>query len=100
MPGAVAGYRAHERVADIPTARVAVAQPDKVAGWAVVQQNLSARVVLTEGCFAVDLRELRIQDQTPRFKMADRDNDGLARRAIEWRPDVNRPDPYSELASA
>jgi hypothetical protein len=74
QPGSVAGYRAHERMADIPTPNVAVARTDQVAGWGAVERDAGGKAVLTEGCFAVDLRGLHSQDQIPGFNMRDRDS--------------------------
>jgi hypothetical protein len=74
QPGSVAGYRARERLAGVPTPEVAVARTDQVAGWGAVHEDGSGSIVLIDGCFAVDLRALRSQDEIPGFNMRERDN--------------------------
>lgn len=74
QPGSVAGYRAHERLAQVPAPNEAVARTDQVGGWGIVEGTTPAALQLTQGCFAVDLRTLVSQDSLPGFKMSDRDD--------------------------
>ena len=72
QPGSVAGYRAHEKFAQLPSPHVAVARTDQVSGWLLVGGTDAAPQIET-ACVAVRLAGLRSVDQLPGFNTADRD---------------------------
>jgi len=72
QPGSVAGYRAHEKFADVPSPHVAVARTEKVSGWVLATDEGGVRAIET-ACVAVDLATLTSVDQLPGFNTSDRD---------------------------
>lgn len=63
-PGTQAGFRAHEKFADITLPHEAVARTDQVAGELTVELA-AASVSITGGCFAVELNALTSVDTLP-----------------------------------
>ena len=72
QPGSLAGYRAHEKFAQVPSPHVAVARTDRVAGWLLIGGS-DASPRLETGCVAVELAGLRSVDVLPGFNTTDRD---------------------------
>lgn len=72
QPGSLAGYRAHEKFAQVPSPHVAVARTDRVAGWLLIGGSETSPQLET-GCVAVDVAALRSVDVLPGFNTADRD---------------------------
>ncbi len=72
QPGSVAGYRAHEKFAELPSPHVAVARTERVSGWLLAAEQVGVRSIET-GCVAVDLSTLFSVDELPGFNTADRD---------------------------
>jgi hypothetical protein len=56
-PGSQAGFRAHEKFAEIATPHEAVALTDRLAGWITVREDGSA-IEVTGACIAVELASL------------------------------------------
>jgi hypothetical protein len=73
QPGSVAGYRAHEKFADVPSPHVAVARTEQVSGWLLATGEGGIRAIET-ACVAVDLATLASVDQLPGFNTRDRDS--------------------------
>ena len=76
QPGSVAGYRAHEKFAEITSPHEAVARTESVRGWLLVGESGGSLQIET-GCVAVDVRTLRSIDELPGFNTSDRD--GISR---------------------
>jgi polyisoprenoid-binding protein YceI len=72
QPASVAGYRAHEKFADLTSPHEAVARTDRLSGWILVASG-SGSTQLVTGCVAVDVRTLHSVDVLPGFNRADRD---------------------------
>jgi YceI-like protein len=72
QPGSLAGYRAHEKFAQVPSPHVAVARTERVGGWLLIGGS-DASPQLETGCVAVELAALRSVDVLPGFNTADRD---------------------------
>ncbi|HEY6876268.1 MAG TPA: YceI family protein [Candidatus Dormibacteraeota bacterium] len=72
QPGSIAGYRATEKFAELPSPHVAVARTQKVSGWVLAGDEAGVRTVET-ACVAVDLASLHSVDQLPGFNTTDRD---------------------------
>ena len=73
QPRSVAGYRAHEKFAEITSPHDAVARTERISGWLLVGGSETALQLLT-GCIAVDVRTLRSIDELPGFNTSDRDD--------------------------
>jgi hypothetical protein len=72
QPGSLAGYRAREKFAGLPSPHEAVARTDRVRGWLLVAGDTSKAQIVT-GCVAVQLDSFRSVDHLPGFNTADRD---------------------------
>jgi len=72
QPGSVAGYRADEKFAEVPSPHVAVARTQQVSGWMLVTDRGGTHTVET-ACVAIDLATLVSVDQLPGFNTRDRD---------------------------
>ena len=72
QPGSIAGYRAHEKFAEITSPHDAVARTDHLSGWLLIGGTDSAPA-LEGGCVAVDVRTLVSVDVLPGFDVRDRD---------------------------
>lgn len=72
QPGSVAGYRAHEKFADLEAPHEAVARTDRLSGWILVG-GATGSIQLLTGCVAIDVRTLHSVDQLPGFNTTDRD---------------------------
>ena len=72
QPASVAGYRAHEKFADLTSPHEAVARTDRLSGWILVASGAGS-IQLVTGCVAVDVRTLHSVDVVPGFNTADRD---------------------------
>ncbi len=72
QPGSVAGYRAREKFAELPSPHEAVARTDRVLGWIEISDS-SGSIRIESGCVVVDLVSLRSVDVLPGFNTADRD---------------------------
>ena len=72
QPGSVAGYRAHEKFAEITSPHDAVARTDHLSGWLLIGGSDGAPA-LEGGCVAVDVRTLVSVDTLPGFDVSDRD---------------------------
>jgi len=72
QPGSVAGYRADEKFAEVPSPHVAVARTQQVSGWMLVTDRGGVHTVET-ACVAIDLATLVSVDQLPGFNTRDRD---------------------------
>jgi hypothetical protein len=72
QPGSLAGYRAHEKFAGLPSPHEAVARTDRVNGWLLVAGDASTAQIVT-GCVAVELDSFRSVDRLPGFNTSDRD---------------------------
>jgi len=71
QPGSLAGYRAHEKFAELTSPHEAVARTDALSGWILVTG--SGPIQLEAGCVAIDVRTLHSVDELPGFNTADRD---------------------------
>jgi hypothetical protein len=76
QPHSVAGYRAHEKFAEVTSPHDAVARTERMSGWLLVGGSDTALELLT-GCIAVDVRTLRSIDEVPGFNTSDRDNNAV-----------------------
>ena len=72
QPGSIAGYRAREKFAELPSPHEAVARTDRVLGWVLIADAAGA-LRIEAGCVVVDLAGLRSVDELPGFNTADRD---------------------------
>ena len=72
QPGSIAGYRAHEKFAEITSPHDAVARTDHLSGWLLIGGNDRAPAI-ESGCVAVDVRTLVSVDVLPGFDVRDRD---------------------------
>jgi YceI-like domain len=72
QPGSIAGYRAHEKFAEITSPHDAVARTEHVSGWLLVGGTDGAPAI-DSGCVAVDVRTLASVDTLPGFDVRDRD---------------------------
>lgn len=72
QPGSVAGYRAHEKFAEITSPHEAVARTDHLSGWLLIGGGDSTPAI-ESGCVAVDVRTLVSVDALPGFDVRDRD---------------------------
>jgi hypothetical protein len=72
QPGSIAGYRAHEKFAEITSPHDAVARTDHLSGWLLIGGSDSAPAI-EGGCVAVDVRTLASVDVLPGFNVSDRD---------------------------
>ena len=72
QPGSIAGYRAHEKFAELTSPHDAVARTGRVSGWILVATSADSVLLLT-GCIAADVRTLHSVDQLPGFDTRDRD---------------------------
>jgi hypothetical protein len=72
QPGSLAGYRAHEKFAGLPSPHEAVARTDRVSGWLLVAGEASKAQIVT-GCVAVQLDSFTSIDRLPGINTADRD---------------------------
>lgn len=70
--GSIAGYRAHERFAELTSPHEAVARTDQLSGWVLVAAGDDSIQIQT-GCIAIDVRNLNSVDELPGFNTADRD---------------------------
>jgi YceI-like protein len=73
QPASVAGYRAHEKFADLPSPHEAVARTDRLSGWLQVADDGGGAKIVS-GCVAVELSSLMSVDRLPGFNTADRDS--------------------------
>ena len=99
QPGSIAGYRAREKFARLPSPHEAVARTDRVLGWVLIT-DASGSLRVETGCVVVDLASLRSVDQLPGFNTADRDES--ARDFLHTREHpyaVFRPGPTSVPAA-
>ena len=71
-PGAIAGFRAHEKFAGLEAPHEAVARTDRVAGWLEVDGDPAAGRI-QEACIAVELGSLVSVDSLPGMNTHDRD---------------------------
>jgi len=71
-PGSQAGFRAHEKFAEIATPHEAVARTDRLASWITMREDDSA-IEVTGACIAVELASLRSEDTVPGLNTLDRD---------------------------
>jgi len=72
QPGSVAGYRAHEKFAELTSPHEAVARTERLSGWILVSSG-GGSVQLLTGCTAIDVATLRSVDELPGFDTRDRD---------------------------
>ena len=72
QPGSIAGYRAREKFAELPSPHEAVARTDRVLGWVLIT-DASGTQRIEAGCVVVDLASLRSVDVLPGFNTGDRD---------------------------
>jgi hypothetical protein len=72
QPGSIAGYRAHEKFAEITSPHDAVARTEHLSGWLLVGGTDGAPAI-EGGCVAVDVRTLVSVDTLPGFDLRDRD---------------------------
>ena len=72
QPGSVAGYRAHEKFAELPSPHVAVSRTGQISGWLLAMDQGGVRAIET-ACVAVDLATLKSVDELPGFNTANRD---------------------------
>ena len=72
QPHSAAGYRAHEKFAEVTSPHDAVARTERMSGWLLVGGSDSAPLMVT-GCIAVDVRTLHSIDVLPGFDTGDRD---------------------------
>src|SRR5919108_2367990 len=79
QPGSVAGYRAHEKFAELTSPHVAVARTNRLRGWILVGASQGVRI--EAGCIAVDVSSLQSADELPGFNTSDRDKS--AREMLE-----------------
>lgn len=82
QPGSVAGYRANEKFAEVPSPHVAVARTQQVSGWMLATDRGGVRTVET-ACVAIDLATLVSVDQLPGFDTRARDE--VARGMLQVR---------------
>src|SRR3989442_3394720 len=61
QPGSIAGYRAHEKFAELTSPHDAVARTGRVSGWILVSTSADSVLLLT-ACIAVAVRTLHIVD--------------------------------------
>jgi hypothetical protein len=73
QPHSAAGYRAHEKFAEVTSPHDAVARTERMSGWLLVGGSDTGPELLT-GCIAVDVRTLRSIDELPGFNTSDRDD--------------------------
>jgi YceI-like protein len=69
QPGSIAGYRAHEKFAELTSPHEAVARTESMSGWILV----GGQIQIQAGCIAVDVQTLQSVDELPGFNTADRD---------------------------
>jgi hypothetical protein len=72
QPGSIAGYRAREKFAELPSPHEAVARTERVLGWVLISDASGAQRI-EAGCVVVDLASLRSVDELPGFNTGDRD---------------------------
>ena len=72
QPGSLAGYRAHEKFAELTSPHEAVARTDRASGWILVAIAGDA-IQIETGCIAVDVRTLTSVDELPGLNTGDRD---------------------------
>ena len=72
QPGSIAGYRAHEKFAEVTSPHDAVARTDHLSGWLLIVGSDGAPAI-ESGCVAVDVRTLVSVDVLPGFDVSDRD---------------------------
>jgi hypothetical protein len=72
QPGSIAGYRAHEKFAEITSPHDAVARTDHLSGWLLIGGSAAAPAI-ESGCVAVDVRTLVSVDVLPGLDVGDRD---------------------------
>src|SRR5256885_10286316 len=73
QPHSAAGYRAHEKFAEVTSPHDAVARTERMSGWLLAGGSDSAPLMVT-GCIAVDVRTLHSIDELPGFNTSDRDD--------------------------
>src|SRR6266705_2077250 len=71
QPGSIAGFRAHEKFAEVTSPHDAVARTDHLSGWLLIG-GTDAAPAIASGCVAVDVRTLTSVDVLPGFDMTDR----------------------------
>ena len=93
QPGSVAGYRAHEQFAELPSPHEAVARTDAVTGWLLAGGSAELSKIQL-GCVAVELTGLQSVDELPGFNTADRDKSARDFLHVRVHPyAVFQPDP-------
>src|SRR2546423_288020 len=86
QPGSLAGYRAHEKFAELTSPHEAVARTDALSGWILVSGG--SPVQLEAACIAIDVRKLRSVDELPGFNTADRDRSASDMPGVHEHPYV------------
>ena len=87
QPGSVAGYRAHEKFAEMTSPHEAVARTERLSGWILVSSS-AASVQLVTGCTAIDVGTLRSVDALPGFDTRDRDRSAREMLRMDTHPFV------------
>ena len=86
QPGSLAGYRAHEKFAELTSPHEAVARTDALSGWILVSDG--SPIQLEAACIAIDVRKLRSVDELPGFNTADRDRSASDMLGVHEHPYV------------
>ena len=85
QPGSVAGYRAHEKFAELTSPHEAVARTDQLSGWLLVDAA-SGSVRIQTGCVAVNVATLQSVDELPGFNTSDRDSSARDMLGVRQHP--------------
>src|SRR5438477_9547598 len=85
QPGSLAGYRAHEKFAELTSPHEAVARTNALSGWILVT---GGPIQIEAACIAIDVRTLHSVDELPGFNTADRDESALGMLDADSHPYV------------
>src|SRR2546423_1300480 len=86
QPGSLAGYRAHEKFAELTSPHEAVARTNALSGWILVTGG--GPIQIEAACIAIDVRTLHSVDELPGFNTADRDEAALGMPDADSHPSV------------
>ena len=86
QPGSLAGYRAHEKFAELTSPHEAVARTNALSGWILVTGG--GPIQIEAACIAIDVRTLHSVDELPGFNTADRDESALGMLDADSHPYV------------
>jgi YceI-like domain len=86
QPASLAGYRAHERFAELPSPHEAVARTNTMTGWILVSGG--GPIHVDSGCVAIDVRTLSSVDEIPGFDTSDRDKSARDMLSVHSHPYV------------